>query len=110
VPLIIYFWLLGRMLERYGKTDWGRIFVLAGATFGTFLTTFAIVLNNHVTGAVTTLVAVYAARGFGTTGGLSCAISPWQVDGRLTAADELPALSFSPCSRPACYGKRRSRR
>ncbi len=95
IPLAIYFWLLARMVERYGKTDWGRIFVIAAATFGTFLTTFAVVLNNHVTGAVTTLIALYAA------------VRIW-YDGRhelryfiaagllaaFTAADELPALSF----------------
>jgi hypothetical protein len=95
IPLAIYLWLLGRMVERYGKTDWGRIFVIAAAAFGTFLTTFAVVLNNHVTGAVTALGAVYAAariwydgrrelRYFIAAGLLAAA----------TAADELPALSL----------------
>jgi hypothetical protein len=95
IPLAIYLWLLGRMVERYGTTDWGRIFVIAAAAFGTFLTTFAVVLNNHVTGAVTALGAVYAAariwydgrrelRYFIAAGLLAAA----------TVADELPALSF----------------
>jgi hypothetical protein len=95
VPLVIYFWLLGRMVERYGKSDWGRIFVIAGATFGTFLTTFAIVLNNHVTGAVTTLVAVYAAARIWYDGRRE--FRYFAVAGLMaafTAADELPALSF----------------
>ena len=60
VPLVIYFFLLARLVERFGTSDWGRIFVMAAATLGTFLTTFAIVLNNHLPGAVCTLVAVYA--------------------------------------------------
>ncbi len=95
IPLAIYFWLLARMLERYGKTDWGRIFVLAGATFGTFLTTFAVVLNNHVTGAVTALAAVYAAARIWYDGRRE--LRYFAVAGlmaALTAADELPALSF----------------
>jgi hypothetical protein len=95
VPLAIYFWLLGRLLERYGKTDWGRIFVMAGATFGTFLTTFAVVLNNHVMGAVTALAAVYAAARIWYDGRRELryfAVAGLMV--ALTAADELPALSF----------------
>lgn len=95
IPLMIYFWLLGRMLERYGATDWGRILVLAAAAFGTFLTTFAIVLNNHVTGAVTTMAAVYAAARIWYDGRRE--LRYFAVAGffaAFTAADELPALSF----------------
>jgi hypothetical protein len=95
IPLAIYFWLLSRMVERYGKTDWGRIFVIAAAAFGTFLTTFAVVLNNHVTGAVTALGAVYAAVRFWYDGRRE--LRYFIAAGLLaafTAADELPALSF----------------
>ncbi len=60
VPLLIYFFILARLVERFGTSDWGRVFVMAAATLGTFLTTFAIVLNNHLPGAVSALVAVYA--------------------------------------------------
>ena len=83
------------MVERYGRTDWGRIFVMAAATFGTFLTTFAVVLNNHVTAAVTTLIGALcrgahlvrrpARAAYFVVAGLFAAF---------TAADELPALSF----------------
>ncbi|HEY2882813.1 MAG TPA: hypothetical protein VGJ15_10275 [Pirellulales bacterium] len=52
VPLVIYFFVIAGMLERYGQTDWGRILVMAAATLGTFLTTFAVVLNNHLPAAV----------------------------------------------------------
>ena len=37
VPLVIGFVLLARLVERFGTTDWGRIFVMAAAVFGTFL-------------------------------------------------------------------------
>ena len=61
VPLVVGFALLGRLVERFGTTDWGRIFVMAAAVFGTFLTTFAITINNHLPAAVCAAAAIYAA-------------------------------------------------
>jgi len=95
VPLVVYFLLLARLAERFGKSDWGRVFVMAAAAFGTFLTTFAVVLNNHVSGAVCAAVVVYAAvrvwfdderrlRYFAIAG----------LFGALLVTNELPALSL----------------
>jgi hypothetical protein len=95
LPLILMYTLLGTLVERFGATDWGRIFVMAAATLGTFLTTFAVVLNNHVMAAVGAAVALYALvriiddgerrwRYFAAAG-LATAF---------VAADELPALSL----------------
>jgi hypothetical protein len=61
VPLVVGFALLARLIDRFGTTDWGRIFVMAAAVFGTFLTTFAVTINNHLPAAVCTVVAAYAA-------------------------------------------------
>jgi hypothetical protein len=61
VPMLVYFLLLGRLLDRFGATDWGRIFVMATATLATFLTTFAVTFNNHTTGAVCALITLWAA-------------------------------------------------
>ncbi len=61
VPLVIGFALLARLVERFGTTDWGRIFVMAAAAFGTFLTTFAVTINNHLPAAVCAVAAVYVA-------------------------------------------------
>jgi hypothetical protein len=63
VPWLIYLALLARLLERYGMTDWGRLYVLAAGCFGTFLTTFANTLNNHSVGSVSVLFALYPALG-----------------------------------------------
>lgn len=60
VPLVIYFLLLARLIERFGTTDWGRMFAMAAACFGTFLTTFAITINNHLPAAVCAVVTVHA--------------------------------------------------
>lgn len=59
LPLVIFLILLARLLERYGATDWGRLYVLAAAGFGTFLTLFAITLNNHTVGACFAFFALY---------------------------------------------------
>ncbi len=61
IPLIVYFVLLAKLIERFGTTDWGRLFVMAGATFATFLTTFAVTINNHGPAAVCVAAALYAA-------------------------------------------------
>ena len=61
LPLVIYFIVLAAMIERFGRSDWGRLFVFAAATFGTFLTTFAVVLNNHLPAAVCAAITLYAA-------------------------------------------------
>jgi hypothetical protein len=95
LPLVLYFWLLARLAERRGTSDWGRIFTLAAATVGTFLTTFAVVLNNHVLAAVTTLVCLDCLvrilidgdrrlRWFALAG----------LAAALTATNELPAMAF----------------
>jgi hypothetical protein len=60
IPLVIALWLLSRLLECYGTTDWGRLFVFAASCFGTFLPTFAITLNNHVPAACCVVFALHA--------------------------------------------------
>ena len=95
LPLALMYVLLAKMVERFGTTDWGRIFVVAAATLGTFLNTFAVVLNNHTIAAVSAAVALYAAvrimadgerrLGYFALAGLAAAF---------TAADELPALTL----------------
>ncbi|MEX2139701.1 MAG: hypothetical protein WD894_10595 [Pirellulales bacterium] len=61
VPMVIYLVLLGRLLNRFGTSEWGPIFIMAAAALGTFLTTFAVTLNNHLPAAVSALITVWAA-------------------------------------------------
>jgi len=95
LPLIVAFLLLARLVERLGTTDWGRIFVMAAAALGTFLTTFSVTANNHVPAAASAAVTLYAA------------VRIWCDDERrwryfalaglmaaLTAALELPATAL----------------
>lgn len=95
IPLAIYFVLLGRMADRLAQTDWARLLMMAAATFGTFLTTFATTINNHIPAAVSAAVALYFAVRIWYDGerrlryfalaGLFCAF---------LVANELPALSL----------------
>lgn len=59
LPMLLYWLLLARLVERFGKTDWARFFVLAAACFGTLLTPFLITFNNHTIAACTALFALH---------------------------------------------------
>ena len=54
--LLLIFVFTARLVERLGTTDWGRILVMATCVFGTFLTTFAITITNHLPAAACTAV------------------------------------------------------
>ena len=111
LPLVLYLWLLSRLAERYGTTDWGRIFVVAAGCFATLVTTFLITFNNHTVAAFGAVVALYAAlrglpptltlphpRGEGREGGTT-GHPGWFVLAGLaagfTATCELPAAAFA---------------
>jgi hypothetical protein len=98
VPLVIAFGVLALMVERFGSSDFGRVFIMAAATFGTLMTSFAVTLNNHVPAAVSVTIAIYAL------------LRVWYdsdrqwwlfvlagVFGAFAAANELPALAFLAC-------------
>ena len=95
IPLAIMLFLLSGLIERFAQTDFARVFVMASAAFGTFLTTFAVVLNNHLVAAVSVTIALVAAvriwfdgerrlRWFAVAG----------LFAAFTVTDELPALSL----------------
>ncbi|MDO5552966.1 MAG: hypothetical protein Q4G68_04320 [Planctomycetia bacterium] len=96
IPLVLAWYLLSIMIERLGRTNWGRIFAVAFLCFGTFLSTFSVTLNNHVPGVVSVVLAMYGAyvllvcgdlrrRWFALTG----------FFGALAVACELPALAIA---------------
>jgi len=59
LPFVIYLILTARLVERYGTTDWGRLFVMTAACFGTYVTTFAITLSNHTPATYSVLFALF---------------------------------------------------
>jgi hypothetical protein len=68
LPLVLALFLLSRLIELYGKTDWGRLFVFGAACFGTFLPTFVTTLNNHVPAACCVVYALYALAAWSKAG------------------------------------------
>jgi hypothetical protein len=63
IPMLVYFVLLARLAERFGTTDWGRLFMMACGTLGTFLTSFVVSINNHTPAAVCVAIALVVAVG-----------------------------------------------
>ncbi|OWK47207.1 hypothetical protein [Fimbriiglobus ruber] len=95
IPFAVYLVLLARLIETHGATDFGKLFTFTAACFGTFLTTFSVSLNNHTPAACCVLFALYPLlRG----GGVPYSLASLFVSGLfagLTAALDLPALSFT---------------
>ena len=95
--LLLFMTFAVKMAERWGESDWCKVFVVAVACWATFLNTFAVVINNHLIAAACAMVAVYAtlriwreevrdlAPGYAMFAGFFAA---------LTVAHELPALSL----------------
>jgi hypothetical protein len=96
IPLVVMYLVLSGLLERYGTSDWGRIFIMAVATLGTFLTTFAVVLNNHLPGAVSVMIGLDATLRIWLEGDRRVR---WFIVAGLAnafaATNELPACAFT---------------
>jgi len=96
IPCMLAIWLLvARHVERYGRTDWGRIFIVAAAVFGTLQSAFVVALNNHLIGAASAMIAFDAVIRIACEGDVR--IRRFVQAGlfaALTAANELPALSL----------------
>jgi hypothetical protein len=93
-PFVLFLWLLSRLLDHLGTTNWGRLYVLGAACFGTLLTPFAITLNNHSVAACAALFALYAALRIW-SGSRSWLLSAGAgFFAGFTATNELPAASF----------------
>ena len=46
--MFVFLLSVSKLAERLGKSDWSRIFIVAAASFATFLSTFCVTLNNHL--------------------------------------------------------------
>ncbi len=92
IPFALYCWMIARLVDRFGQTEWGRVYACAAACFGTFVTSFSTVLNNHTPAAVTALATIYFATApekEGRTGRHRYFLTG--LFAGLTAAFELPA-------------------
>jgi hypothetical protein len=98
VPFAVYLWQLARIVERWGATDWGKLYVLAAGAFATLVMPFLITLNNHTIGTFAVMFAWYSIL----------RISQWSEGppawvhfvaagffSAFAATNELPALAFT---------------
>lgn len=93
--LLFYFVSVAKLIDRFGNSDWARVTALAMTVFGTFLTTFAVSINNHLLAAASVAVATWLLvriwtdrvrdKRYFAGAGLAAAFA---------FANELPALSF----------------
>lgn len=99
LPLIIFLILLAALLDEYGDTDWGRLFIFTSACFATFLTTFAVTLNNHTPAACCVMFALYPLlNGRSIEGARPFTFGELLISGffaGLALAFDLPAASFT---------------
>jgi hypothetical protein len=99
LPFGLYLVLLARLVERWGTSDWARLFVVAAACFATFLTPFAITYNNHSIATYSAMFALYPALSIlRPPNGERVSAYFYVLAGffaAFTACSELPALSFA---------------
>ena len=95
VPLLVTIFFTCRFIDRIGTTDWGRIYAAAIIACGTFLTTFAVVLTNHLPAAACTAASgwlLYRIRCDGLRSWAAFAAAG--LTAALAAAFDLPALAW----------------
>ena len=87
VPLVIYLHLIARLADSFGRTEWGRVFVVAAAAFATLVSPFVITLNNHT---IATYFVLFT---------LACVVAIWRRvprgrGGLAEGSEILPARYF----------------
>ncbi len=60
IPLAVMIVFYGRIIERLVTGSAARVYCLAAASFGTYLTAYSIALNNHTVAAIAAFLALYA--------------------------------------------------
>ncbi len=108
VPFVLYLQQMARLADEFGRTDWGKMFVVAAAAFGTLLTPFLSTLNNHTVATMCVLFTMVSVveiwrRTPRQRGGLADepSATPWQLHAAagffasFAVCNELPALAFA---------------
>jgi len=60
LPFVGYLLVLAGIAERYGRGDFGRVFVVAAGALGTLVTAYAVVFTNHWPAAFATMLSLDA--------------------------------------------------
>lgn len=100
---LAFMFFLAKTINSLPVRDWSRYYVLACGGFGTFLSTFTIVLNNHLPAAVSVMIAVYLLTLIWRKPDSSrLAYAACGLFASLAFANELPALSFFAAALAIC--------
>lgn len=94
-PFAVFLLFSFQLVEAVGGSDWGRLWAAAVLAFGTLLSAFAVVLNNHLPAAAATAAAAWYAYRItceGVRTGTVFAAAGFAA--ALAAAFELPALAW----------------
>ncbi|MCU0703874.1 MAG: hypothetical protein MUF18_07835 [Fimbriiglobus sp.] len=97
MPFALYLWVMAVLIDRLGRTDFGRLFAFTLAACGTFLIPFGMTLNNHSPATYCVAFALYPLLRKGTLGGSE---SPAELStagffAGLTACLDLPAAALT---------------
>src|SRR5204863_6189745 len=87
---------LAWLIDRWSASDWTRVFAVTAACFATFVTTFAVTLNNHSIAAIClvfALVVMLPVIQFARREWWRFAAAGLMLG--FLAANELPALSLT---------------
>ena len=100
----VYLYFMALTINSIPVRDWSRYYVLACAGFGTYLSTYANTLNNHLPAAISVMISLY------------CLSVIWRKDNSgwryffaaglfsaFAAANELPALSYFSLAALFCF-------
>jgi hypothetical protein len=101
--LLFYFVSLAAIAELLARSDWTRFFILTAAAFGTYLTTFAVTLTNHLPATMAVAIAlhqcVYIRHGYiGIARFVLCGLFA-----AFAAANELPATAVIALAGFICF-------
>ncbi|QDT37458.1 hypothetical protein [Stratiformator vulcanicus] len=95
LPLVAALWLTCRIVDRYARSSTARLIVPAVLAFGTFLSPFSVVLNNHTPAAMTLVFSIYALLSIYSDGRRSAVyFAAVGFFAAATVANELPALAW----------------
>lgn len=98
LPFVGYLVVLAGMAERYGRTDFGRVFVVAAGAFGTLVTAYAVAFTNHWPAALAVMLSLDATLRIVIDGDRRvrwfCLAG---TAAAFAAACELPALAWCGC-------------
>jgi hypothetical protein len=96
LPMLVGVVVMAALVERYARSDFARIFTVATFALATFLTTFAVTLNNHTVAALAILFATYPACRILIDGSTSPAhFFLAGLFAVVAAVNELPAAAFA---------------